>query len=358
MAAPPVRPMLSPAVRTLWRDAATVQVGLDPGSAVVLSGLPPGAGELLRLLDGRRTEAEVLAAAPPLGISVADAAGVLALLRRNGLLLEGDPLADLPPELAPATRQRLGPELAGARLTSGGGETLRPGAAIAARTRARVVVRGGGRTAVPLGALLAAAGVGHVHVSVEGTVGTAEVAAGGYRAEDVRRPRSTAAAEAIRAVAPETDTRPVPVGEVPHVVVYSRCDQPSIVAALTPEARHVPHLALDVRGDLAIVGPLVVPGRTACLHCVYLHRCDRDAGWPALAAQLAAEAADAQCSAAVAAFAAGVAALQILTHLDGGAPDALSASLELGSPAALVRRRSWAPHPCCGCLRATLADVG
>jgi bacteriocin biosynthesis cyclodehydratase domain-containing protein len=220
------------------------------------------------------------------------------------------------------------------------------------------VIRGGGRISVPLATMLAAAGVGYVHVAVDGTVGTAEVAAGGYRADDVRRPRATAAAEAIRAVAPETDTRPPAPGEAPHVTVYARADQPTVVAALTPEARNVPHLALGVRGDLAIVGPLVLPGQTACLHCVYLHRCDRDTGWPAVAAQLAAETADAQCSAAVAALAAGVAALQVLTHLDGGEPDALSASLELGSPTALVRRRNWTPHPRCGCLHAALADVG
>jgi hypothetical protein len=205
---------------------------------------------------------------------------------------------------------------------------------------------------------LAAAGVGHVHVDVDGTVGAAEVAVGGHRADDVRRPRATAAAEAIRAVAPEVDTRPPRAGVTPHFVVLARAESPPVVAALTPDTRRVPHLVLAVRGDVAVVGPLVVPGRTACLHCLYLHRCDRDSHWPVLSAQLTTGPEEGHCSAAVAAIAAGVAALQVLGHLDGGEPEALSATLELGSPGRLVRRRSWQAHPRCGCLRTALADAG
>jgi hypothetical protein len=231
---------------------------------------------------------------------------------------------------------------------------------VAARERARVVIRGGGRIGVPLAALLAAAGVGHVHLDVEGTVVAAEVAVGGHRAQDIRRPRATAGVDAIRAVAPETDTRKPRDGATPHLAVLARADRPPAVEALTPEGRRIPHLAVGVRGGVAVVGPLVLPGRTACLNCVYLHRCDRDPGWPGLAAQLATGPDDpaGQCGAAIAAVAAGVATLQVLAHLDGGTPDALSASLELGAPGALVRRRTWTPHPRCGCVRPVLADTG
>jgi hypothetical protein len=358
------------------------------------------------VLDGRRTEEEAFAAATELGLAAEDAAELLGALRACGVVVDGDPAAELGTRLPGAVRQRLVPELGGAgrqrrvpltatvpasiraHPTAGTSQdtaadappdppTTRPGAGtdragagppravisgaaavVAARGRARVVVRGGGRIAVPLAALLAAAGVGHVHVDVDGTVGPAEVAVGGHRADDVRRPRATAAAEAIRAVAPEVDTRPPRSTVAPHFVVLARADSPPVVAALTPETRRVPHLALAVRGDLAVVGPLVVPGRTACLHCLYLHRCDRDPRWPVLAAQLTTGPEEGHCSAAVAAVAAGVAALQVLGHLDGGEPEALSATLELGSPGRLVRRRTWPPHPRCGCLRSPLADVG
>lgn len=48
----------------------------------------------------------------------------------------------------------------------------------------------------------------------------------------------------------------------------------------------VPHLPVRVRDGTGMVGPLVVPGVTSCLGCADLHRSDRDAAWPAIAAQL------------------------------------------------------------------------
>ncbi len=41
-----------------------------------------------------------------------------------------------------------------------------------------------------------------------------------------------------------------------------------------------------VRDGTGLVGPLVIPGMTSCLRCADLHRSDRDAAWPAVAAQL------------------------------------------------------------------------
>jgi hypothetical protein len=46
---------------------------------------------------------------------------------------------------------------------------------------------------------------------------------------------------------------------------------------------------------------------------------------------------------------AGLAGLQALDFLDGGAPPTTGGSLELAHPDWRVRRRSWPPHPACGC---------
>jgi len=48
----------------------------------------------------------------------------------------------------------------------------------------------------------------------------------------------------------------------------------------------VSHLPVRVRDGTGLVGPLVIPGVTSCLGCADLHRSDRDAAWPAIAAQL------------------------------------------------------------------------
>ena len=51
-------------------------------------------------------------------------------------------------------------------------------------------------------------------------------------------------------------------------------------------AARIPHLPVRVRDGTGLVGPLVLPGVTSCLRCADLHRSDRDAAWPAVAAQL------------------------------------------------------------------------
>lgn len=50
--------------------------------------------------------------------------------------------------------------------------------------------------------------------------------------------------------------------------------------------RDIPHLLVTFDEQGATVGPLVVPGRTPCAHCLDLHRRDADASWVAIASQL------------------------------------------------------------------------
>ncbi|RLK49107.1 hypothetical protein [Microbacterium telephonicum] len=70
----------------------------------------------------------------------------------------------------------------------------------------------------------------------------------------------------------------------PVVLVAHRIAPPHRAAGLT--ADDVPHLPVVLAGDAATVGPLVVPGETACLACENAHRRDADALWPQIAAQL------------------------------------------------------------------------
>jgi len=48
----------------------------------------------------------------------------------------------------------------------------------------------------------------------------------------------------------------------------------------------VPHLPIGFEYDAALIGPLVVPGRTPCLSCRDAHESERDSAWPLLHAQL------------------------------------------------------------------------
>ena len=74
--------------------------------------------------------------------------------------------------------------------------------------------------------------------------------------------------------------------------------------------------AVVAGADRAVVGPLVVPGRSACLRCLELHRTDRDPGWPGVAAQLAAPAPTPRGESALTALAAALPRLQVACWLD------------------------------------------
>ncbi len=73
-------------------------------------------------------------------------------------------------------------------------------------------------------------------------------------------------------------------GAMPLIVVADRLVDPRRAAALM--AADITHLPIELAGDRVIVGPLVVPGATACLACLHAHRTDADPHWPLVASQL------------------------------------------------------------------------
>src|SRR5271163_4456681 len=122
-------------------------------------------------------------------------------------------------------------------------------------------------------------------------------------------------------------------------------------------SRGVAHLAVRVRDGTGLVGPLVIPGVTSCLGCADRHRSDRDAAWPAIAAQLrdTIGVADRATLLGTAALAlsqvnrviAAVRGDQAVP--DPGPPQALNATLEFDLNAGAIVARQWTRHPLCSC---------
>jgi bacteriocin biosynthesis cyclodehydratase domain-containing protein len=117
----------------------------------------------------------------------------------------------------------------------------------------------------------------------------------------------------------------------------------------------VAHLPVRVRDGTGLVGPLVIPGETSCLSCADLHRSDRDAAWPAIAAQLrdTVGVADRATLLATAALALSqvnrvIAAVRGQQQgPDPGPPPALNATLEFDINAGSIVARRWTRHPLC-----------
>ncbi len=336
-----MRPVLSPAVRRLWRDPQTLQLGRGPGTAVVLAGLDPAARAVLALLDGTRDLAAVRREAVAAGCSADRADALLGLLQEGGLVV--DAAERWPDHLDVAERDRLGADVASLSLLHGGGGL----AALRRRDAASVVVLGGGRVGAPLAALLAGAGVGTVDVVDPGTTRARDVVVGGLGPGDVGRPRGQAAREHVLARAPATRGGPVPH---PDLVVLAPVGHHDEVDAGLLQRDGVPHLLAEVRDTVGVVGPLVLPGRSACLRCLDLARADRDPGWPAVAAQLSCPGrVPPPCDGPLAVAVAAQTALQVLALVDGTPPATVGGSLELALPGWRWRRRSWTPHPACDC---------
>ncbi|OBA62516.1 cyclodehydratase [Mycobacterium sp. 1100029.7] len=119
----------------------------------------------------------------------------------------------------------------------------------------------------------------------------------------------------------------------------------------------VPHLAVRVRDGIGLVGPLVIPGVTSCLGCADLHRSDRDAAWPAVAAQLRETVGVADRATLLATAALGLSqvnrVIAAVRGTDAGRdampPQALNSTLEFDLHAGAIVARQWTRHPMCSC---------
>ncbi|HKC29580.1 MAG TPA: hypothetical protein VKB75_16310, partial [Jatrophihabitans sp.] len=288
---------LGPATRMFWRSPDSVHLELG-SEAVVVEGLPT---TLIR-----RVASPVAPSGAPPRMDES-CRNVLAALADAGYLWER-PTGPDDSRLHP-THPRLAGELAALAVAHG----ERAADVLAARRRATVEVHGRGRIAVQVAAVLAASGVGRVHVLGGGVAKLSHAVPGGVTAADEGEPLAVAAERALLRAAPDVDTTPLPVGERAQLTVLA-LDGPVPDERLDAlHAADAPYLAITLGVDHGVVGPLVLPGLTSCLRCADLHRRDRDPAWSALAVQLTiARRHGPTSSTSVATVLAGVAAQQAL----------------------------------------------
>ncbi|HET8604520.1 MAG TPA: hypothetical protein VFM09_11365 [Marmoricola sp.] len=118
---------------------------------------------------------------------------------------------------------------------------------------------------------------------------------------------------------------------------------------LTPVVRHQqPHLPVRLVDGLAVVGPFAVPGRSACLRCVDLHRAAEDAAHLLLVDRYA-RAAVGPPDPALATLATAWAVRDLTTWAAGGCPSTWSRTVRLDPALADVAAQAWWRHPDCGC---------
>jgi bacteriocin biosynthesis cyclodehydratase domain-containing protein len=329
----------------VWRDRDTLQIGIDSRRAVALTGMA-GAAWVIGLLDGSRDRAQVVQTAADRGIPAETTERVLALLATAGAL-DDFPAGTLR-LLSPPLRARLATELAAASLAhrdgDGGARTL------ARRLTAQVRIHGAGTVGTGIASLLTSSGIGQVTNA------------------DPQRPeklQSTAKwPGTLRPGVPQAGTggpgnpgpgtgRPgkaLPSTALPDLAILVGRHLMELRASLMRD--QVPHLAVSADEAIGVVGPLVIPGRTACLRCLDLTRAERDPAWPLILAQLEGrEPSPCACDAPLAAAVAAQAAAQVLAFIDRAVAvgPVANGTLELVLPGWQWRRRTWPRHPGCSC---------
>jgi len=323
----------------LTRRHGTIQIGTDPRWAVRLSGLAEAESRMLRAVsDVEDVPVERLARRH--GVPGERARALQAQLERARVLAppprhrSGSVREPVPARLADELRVQglLAEDADGTRL-------------VAARAHRLVEVEGLGRTGAALAAALAASGVGTLVLGDPSPVRPWDVGAAGLREEDLGAPREQAVARAVTGLAAGARAVAGAPPRTPDLVVrvFSWAVDPERAWA------EVPLLPVVLGEAGAVVGPLALPGTGPCLRCVELHRAEDDRDWPLVHAQLCALARSSPAPepAALAHLVAGVAASQVLAHLDGHEPVTAAAALEVSLPQGTTERRERPPHEAC-----------
>ncbi len=335
---------MKPALRRLWRDGSTLQLGVDPQRAVVLRGVTPEVAAFLLELDGTVDRSAALQRAAARGLDPQTAGDLIECLAGHDALTDGrsSPLERV--GIDEIDRQRLAPDLASLSLTHPGPRSA--AAVLERRAAATVAVEGIGRVGSAVVGLLAAAGVGRVVALDPRPLRAGDLGPAGPGRAELGLPRGEAAVVATR--------RTAPGGQ-------SGLSEPPTLTVLTPDTVVDPvrrdrlgatgrtHLPVTVLEGGGVVGPLVVPGVTPCLGCVEQHHTDRDPDWPVLLAQLTPDSPSVStCDVTLATMLASIACRVVLSSLDG-VPVEPGVAYALSAGEMVPRPRTYAFHPTCGC---------
>ncbi len=345
---------INPGLRMVRRDEHSIQVGLGAGG-LILTGLQEPEMAFVEALHRGISDKLVLERASELGVDPLRAQEICAKLA--GALFTD---ADLRTQGHRAERllpERL-PMLGLYRSPCQGYLNRREGAV--------VYLAGLGRTGAALAAVLVSSGLGTIFLEDDNPVRASDVGPGSFSSADIGMRRAAAVRRHLLAIDSGVQSHVVhddgaynPNPECLDLAILVGHDTAAAYGTTRFMAAERPHLLVLLREQDGTVGPLVVPGDTACAECVDRHRAAADPQWPDITAQLAAKAAmppgrspraEHTESAALAMMVAGAAATQVLLFLDAvNQPSSWSAVLTLHQDDGRWSRQEFSPHPDCGC---------
>lgn len=293
----------------------------------------PGSAAVTERLDGTRSRVDI---AIDTGVSKER-------IEHMVNALEGANLVDRdfsPCAFTPAIAARMQPELDAIAhrpgVCDGGNELLQQ------RSERRITVASADRVGMLIATALSASGIGQVCVVDDDQVSPVDVIGGAVRMSDVGAERAEVAQQRIREALP---VELPATARRPDLMILTRSPMPEHDAAWALSS--TPHLVISCEPDGIVIGPLVLPGRSACTRCIALRKVDADPHWGVI------EMARLHRRTIPSALAAHVAAAQATVHalafIDTGRSAAIDATLHVSLDDGFVRPRQWSAHPLCGC---------
>lgn len=194
-----------------------------------------------------------------------------------------------------------------------------PAAAMRKRSVSKVFISSLNRAGLVIVRGLAASGIGTVFTADQKSVSPKDTLELGYPKTALGVQRARALKGQLKPTSVELHSRVSESYSKAEVAILMGSDviDPSLYAPWM--ARDIPHIAITFSEKGASVSHLVIPGITACLACLEIHRLREDASWAKTAPQLAQLDRDLADSSLIL-FAASIALSQTLNLIDGLAP--------------------------------------
>ena len=339
-------PLLAPHTRFAWRDDVTLALE-DPASAeagVRIANASPGLVRWLRRCNGATSRADLLQQAPDHGLTRAAAEQLLSDLHSIGLLARTGPrrTAELSQnsDTGPALRQDL------EALALCGDD---PDLVHERRQQYRVVIDGSDRVAHALIEMLAAAHIGELSLASRHAsrriLTLRDIAPFGPTSADV-------GTSGVSSMLRHIERRTSPSEKVARKTVVLLCNAQHDAAEELPlQLAGTPYLRIIASSRFATIGPLTLPGHSACGTCLGLHRSDHDHLWPRTIAQFDHHRRlPAPIDSPFAFAVASDAAQRLLRVVDTGDPSQLAnTTWHIDRTDARLVRRRWPQHPECTC---------
>ncbi len=345
---------INPGLRMVRRGADSVQIGMGPGG-IILAGLQGAEVDFVEALHLGVADKQVLEKAAAMGVDSVRAQDICTKLA--GLLF-----TDAELRTRGFRAERLLPE----RLSLLGLYQGPCNDFMSLRQQAVVHLIGLGRTGASLAAVLVSAGLGTILLEDDCAVAAADVGPGAFALSDIGLSRSVALRRQLLRIDPAAQAHVVHGGGASapgpaclDLAVMVGHDAASAETAARFLAAERPHLFVLLREQDGTIGPLVVPGQTACAECLDRSRAAVDPQWLDVSAQLAAKAAHPPGrkpraehleNVALAMALAGAAATQILLFLEAvNQPQSWSSVLTFHQHNGGWTRQEFSAHPDCGC---------